>query len=132
MPRILLADDEKSFTDVYQELLQAEGFQVEVTNDGHAAYQALSQGGFDLVLLDIIMPGLDGITVLKKLLNHPPAIPNGPIYMLTVLEDPNFIKTCLTHGAAGYINKSTGTPEDLVQRVKDLTQNQPPTEPIAN
>lgn len=123
MSRILLADDEKSFTDVYQELLETEGFTVEVANDGQSAYQAITQGGYDLILLDIIMPEMDGVSILKKLQTTPPSISNGPIIMLTVLEETDFIKTCLTNGAEGYINKSSGTPEDIVARIKSLAKN---------
>src|SRR3989338_330860 len=64
--RILIADDEKNFSSVVRDELAADGFYAEVASDGKAALIALNQGEFDVVLLDINMPHLNGIEVLKN------------------------------------------------------------------
>ncbi len=120
MKRILIIDDEPDLRDILRELLEKEGYQVDTASDGQSGYQMISQGGHDLVLLDIIMPKLDGITVLRELQKNPPSVPPGKIVMLSVLDQTDFVKTSLTLGAAGYLNKSVGNPQELVSQIKSL------------
>lgn len=120
MPRILVADDEQPLRELFQDILENEGYVVETAADGQSALQKILDGGYDLILLDVIMPNMDGITVLRKLQKQKLKVPNGPIVVLSVLEEVDFMKTCLTLGAEGYIQKSMGTPEDIINQVKKM------------
>jgi DNA-binding NtrC family response regulator len=64
--RILLVDDETEFTDSMSRLLQSRGYQVTAVNSGEAAIKALGQGRFDVMVLDLKMPGMDGMSTLRE------------------------------------------------------------------
>ena len=64
--RILLVDDEVDFTDNMSKLLKSRGYHVAVVNDGHSAIQALNKEDYDVMVLDLKMPGMDGIATLKE------------------------------------------------------------------
>lgn len=124
MKKILVVDDEQPLRELFQDLLEDEGFAVDTASDGQSAVTKILEGGYDLILLDIIMPNMDGVTVLRKLKNSKvkPGQKNGPIVMLTVLEEKDFVNTCLKLGAKDYIRKSEGTPEDIVGKVRELME----------
>jgi len=65
--KILLVDDEVVFTNNMTKLLQSRGYQVKAVNDGDAAIHALQQENFDVVVLDLKMPGMDGLTTLRNI-----------------------------------------------------------------
>lgn len=116
--KILVAEDDEFLRQLYADVLKGEGFQVTTAVDGEDALQKLSQGGWDLVLLDIIMPKLSGLEVAKKAKELPqPAIPNKSIIFLTNLDKGEEIKEALILGT-GYLIKSQITPGDLVKEVK--------------
>lgn len=115
--KILVAEDDIFLRQLYQETLGDEGYAVDTAADGEEALAKMQQGGHDLVLLDIIMPKLDGITVMEHLKTSPPTSPNGIIIFLTNLDKDDKIKQALTYGN-GYIIKSQITPGDLVNEVK--------------
>jgi DNA-binding NtrC family response regulator len=65
--KVLFVDDEKIFTDNMSKLLMARGYRVNAVNDGESAINALKEHKFDVVVLDLKMPGMDGITTLKEI-----------------------------------------------------------------
>jgi DNA-binding NtrC family response regulator len=64
--RILLVDDETEFTDSVSQLLRSRGYQVTAVNSGESAIKALGQGRFDVMVLDLKMPGMDGMATLRE------------------------------------------------------------------
>ena len=122
--RILLAEDDDFLRELYTDVLKAEGYFVETAIDGEQAYQKIIQGGWDLVLLDIIMPKMSGIDVIRKVKEAPsPAVPNKCLIFLTNLDKGEEIKEALLLGN-GYLIKSQITPGDLIREVKlYLSQN---------
>ncbi len=128
--KILLAEDDEFLRQLYNDVLIAEGYTVETAIDGEQALTKVSAGGWDLVLLDIIMPKLSGLDVIKKAKELPtPATPNKCIIFLTNLDKGEEIKEALLLGN-GYLIKSQITPGDLVKEVK-LYLTQPPS-PASN
>ncbi len=119
--KILLAEDDQFLRELYNETLTDEKYTVETAVDGEDAYTKLHNGGYDLVLLDIVMPKMDGIAVMVKLKDTPPVSPNGPVIFLTNLDKDDKIKEALTYGNS-YIIKSQITPGDLVAEVKKYLQ----------
>lgn len=116
--KILIAEDDEFLRELYADILKTEGYQVTTAVDGEDALQKLTQGGWDLVLLDIIMPKLSGLEVAKKAKELPPtSLPNKSIIFLTNLDKGEEIKEALLLGT-GYLIKSQITPGDLVKEVK--------------
>lgn len=115
--KILLVEDEASLKELYRELLFSEGFEVDVVEDGQAALESMRRGGYDLVLLDIRLPKLDGLQVLKQLTDEEKENA-GIIYMLTNFNDDTVIKEAYELGADGYLMKSAMTPADVLDEVE--------------
>ena len=116
--KILIAEDDQLLREMYSDVLKAEGYTVEVAIDGEEAFSKISQGGWDLVLLDIIMPKLSGLDVMRKVTQTQQATPlSKSIVFLTNLDKGEEIKQALLLGN-GYLIKSQITPGDLVNEVK--------------
>jgi DNA-binding response OmpR family regulator len=100
--RILVVDDELAFRDSLRDILLAEGYQVEVAEDGLQAIQALSEHDYDLVLLDIRMPGMSGIEVLRRIEE---ISPDTKVILLTAHGTVETAIEALRYGAHDYILK---------------------------
>lgn len=116
--RILICEDDSLIRDVYVEMLKAEGFTVEEAKDGQEALDKMTAGGYNLVLLDIIMPYMDGLGILTTLKEKPPKKPIDHVIICTSLAaDPN-VKEALNRGAEAVIFKPDITPDQLVEESK--------------
>ena len=99
---ILVVDDEEPVRDVLCEYLESQGFGVEAAPDGETALAALGRHRPDLVLLDVRMPGLDGVEVLRRM-RH--AAPHVPVIMVTANESVGLAREMLELGAFDYVAK---------------------------
>ncbi len=116
--KILVAEDDEFLRQLYTDILKAEGYFTETAIDGQDALTKISSGGWDLVLLDIIMPKISGLDVMRKVKESPqPLTPNKCIIFLTNLDKGEEIKEALMLGN-GYLIKSQITPGDLVKEVQ--------------
>lgn len=116
--RILVIDDDLYIREIYEEVLKKEGYEVESGQDGQEGLAKLQQGGYDLVLLDVRMPKLDGIAVLDALSQQPPQKPNGPIILLTnSITDPA-MENVKEKGVTLTLVKADLIPPDLITHVK--------------
>jgi CheY-like chemotaxis protein len=115
--KILVAEDDLFLRELYADILSAEGYTVEAAADGEATLEKMKIGGYNLVLLDIIMPKMDGLEVMRQMRNSPPQNPNKCVVFLTNLDKDEEIKTALKLGN-GYLIKSQITPGKLVEEVK--------------
>lgn len=116
--KVIVIDDDLYIRELYEEVLKGEGYDVDSAVNGQDALDKLSQGGYDLILLDIMMPKIDGLGVMDTLKASPPPKPNGPILMLTNLDHEPLIQDALKKGAAAFLIKADITPEDLIREVK--------------
>ena len=116
--KILVAEDDLFLRELYTDILSGEGYKVESASDGEEALQKMKAGGYDLVLLDIIMPKMDGLSVMRQVQTTPPQNPNKCVVFLTNLDKDEEIKTALKLGN-GYLIKSQITPGILVEEVKN-------------
>lgn len=116
--KILVVEDDKFLREFYQELLQEEGYAVDIAADGEVALKKMREGGYSLVLLDIMLPKMDGINILKSLKTEGPKQPNGPIVCLTNLGQDTVIKQCFDLGAEGYLIKSALNPDEVLTETK--------------
>lgn len=117
---ILVVEDEESLRNLFTYLLEKEGYKVSSAADGEEGYNKMLQGGFDLVLLDIILPKLDGIEILQKLSTTPPINKNKAVVMLTNLSGDDKVQKALSYGAVGYIIKSNFTPDELLIKINEF------------
>jgi len=115
--RVLLIEDDPNTQALYSEVLIDGGFEVTPATDGEVGLTASRKGGFDLILLDIMLPKLDGLGVLTNLKNQGPVQPNGPIIILTNLSDDALSKQAMDLGAKGYLIKSDVHTSDLVAKL---------------
>ncbi|MFC1727019.1 response regulator transcription factor [Patescibacteria group bacterium] len=122
MTRILLVEDDQFTRELYQTLLKEEGYEVDAFADGESGFLKAVEGGYDLILLDIMVPKKDGLTFLKELKRLKPKKENKRIVMLTVLDQDEFIKTAFRLGADGYLMKSALTPDGVLGEVKAFLQ----------
>jgi len=111
--RILLVEDEIALSDPLSFLLEREGYEVEVAADGPSAIAAFDQRGADLVLLDLMLPGLPGTEVCRELR----ARSTVPIIMLTAKDSEIDIVVGLELGADDYVTKPYSTRE-LLARIR--------------
>lgn len=123
---ILIVEDEKSLLALYAQLLKDEGFEVDIAADGEAGLAAVLRGGYDLILLDIILPKIDGLNILQKLKNEKPQVPNGSIVIMSNLNQDMTISQGVSLGVRGYIIKSDYTPEQFVNEVKGYLEKDSP------
>ncbi len=111
--RILLVDDEPIVREVVEQYLRQEGFLVEVAADGAEALRRFAEARPDLVLLDLMLPGIDGLEVCRRIRTQS----NVPIIMLTAKSDEMDTVIGLSVGADDYVAKPF-SPRELVARVK--------------
>lgn len=117
MAKILLAEDDTFLRDVYHEALKGDGFEVSLAVDGEEALQKIKEGGWDVVLLDIVMPKLTGIDVLNNLKKYDPHSFAKHIVLLTNTEETKELKE-VNGMFDGLVMKSAITPGQLLEEVK--------------
>jgi class 3 adenylate cyclase len=116
--RILVADDNPANLRLLEDLLGFHGYEVDVVPDGDAALAAIRARAPDLVLLDVLMPGLDGYQVCRAV-RADPALAMMPVVMVTALEDREERVRGLEAGADDFLSKPLNQPE-LLARVRSL------------
>ncbi len=101
-PHILIADDDEDLRQALAQLLEIEGFRIAGAPDGPAALALAQQTTYDLILLDVKMPGPDGLEVLAELHRQLPQI---PIIMMSGQTGRNTVANALRYGACDFIMK---------------------------
>lgn len=116
---ILLVEDDVFVSDVYQTKLGQEKFQVVAAENGLKALEKLEEIEPDLILLDIIMPYMDGRELLEKLKKNE-KWSQIPILILTNLSQKEEVNDLLKKGADDYLIKSHFTPSEVVGKIKEI------------
>lgn len=117
-PSVLIVDDEPNIVQSLRYLMEANGFEVRVAADGDSALQALEERAPDVTLLDVMMPGRDGLEVCRAIRSNP-AWRHVRIVMLTARGRDSERAEGLELGADVYITKPFST-RDLIEHVKRL------------
>ena len=118
--RILLAEDERSLSRAVTALLERNHYSVDAVYDGQEALAFLDGGNYDALILDIMMPKLDGLEVLRRLRQQGNPI---PVLMLTAKSEVEDKVTGLDMGANDYLTKPFSTAE-LMARIRAMTRSQ--------
>ena len=115
MRKILICDDDDHIRNIVEFSLESEGFSVHVAADGAQALRAVMSEQPDLVILDIMMPGSDGISVCREVKQNP-ATKHIPVLLLTAKSGKGDREAGLAAGADDYITKPF-SPQRLVEKV---------------
>ncbi|WP_327008420.1 response regulator transcription factor [Dactylosporangium sp. NBC_01737] len=120
--RVLVVDDDPTVSDVVRRYLEREGFVVELAGDGQQALDAYHAERPDLVVLDLMLPGIDGLEVCRRLREQDRAL---PVIMLTALGEESDRVLGLEIGADDYVTKPF-SPRELVLRVQSVLRRAVP------
>ncbi len=127
MTKVLIVEDEESMADPLAFLLRREGFSTEIAANGPDALVAYDRGGADIVLLDVMLPGMSGTEVCKQLRTRGPV----PVIMLTARDSEIDKVVGLELGADDYITKPYSTRE-LIARIRAVLRRGSETEEVAS
>jgi two-component system alkaline phosphatase synthesis response regulator PhoP len=127
MAKILVVEDMESVVKLLRMLLEREGFEVTVAQDGLEALEAVRRDKPDLVLLDLLLPGLDGLEVCRRI-RHDPLTAHLPIIILSGKDEVADKVIGLEIGADDYITKPFEA-DELIARIKGRLRRAAPTDP---
>ena len=116
MATVLLAEDEKDIQFLYSIWLHREGYEVVTADNGREAIEAFDSGSFDLIVLDVMMPEVDGLAVCRHIRADRPDI---PILMVSALARPADVRRGIEAGASLYVNKPV-TPKEVIHRIQEI------------
>ncbi len=123
LKNVLIVEDETMIRDLYRTILVRAGYSVAIAGSSHEAFAVLQKFRADVVLLDIMLPGMSGIDILKELRTNPVHnCQKNIILLLTNLAQQDFNTVALDNNADGYIVKADILPQDLVRILKSLAE----------
>jgi len=125
MPRILVIEDEPRIASFVSRALIAEGFQVDAAEEGAKALELARTGRYELVILDLLLPGMDGMQVLAGIMDRRP---EQRVLVLSALSDVDAKVRCLELGASDYLAKPFALSE-LLARVRARLRQPPAPAP---
>ena len=117
--KILLVEDDPFLLDMYSVKFKDVGYEVDIAQDGETSLNKIKENPPDLILLDIVLPKMDGFEVLR-LLKSDRETAGIPVVLLTNLGLDDDMKRGLELGAASYIVKAHFTPTEVVVKVKEI------------
>lgn len=115
--KILIIEDEVFIADLYARQLTRAGYTVKTAGDGTTGLNTLMQESFDLLLLDIMLPGINGLEILREWKQKNPTS-SMVVLLLTNLGQDTVIKQGFELGAQGYLIKAAYTPDQVLSEVK--------------
>lgn len=118
MPKILIIEDDPFLRGIYERVLKQEGFEVEIAEEGEKGLKAAQENPPDLIVLDMLMPGLDGLGFLKKydLKNKHPDV-KVIVFSNMMLQDK--VDEAIKLGASNYKTKALFSPKEMVALIRD-------------
>ena len=119
MRKILLVEDDPFLVDMYKTRLEKEGFKVDVVKSGNDFFDALSRVSPELILLDIILPYVDGWEILKEL-KKKEEYKNTKVIVLSNLSQREDIEKSKKLGADMFLVKAHFTPSEIVEKIKEI------------
>src|SRR5437763_1646482 len=117
MPKIVVVEDQQVLATVYRNKFLAEGYQVEVATDGEAGIVLINSAKPDLVILDVMLPKLNGLEVLRKVRANP-LFQTMPIIIFSNASLPGMVEEAWNAGATMVLSKSSHSPKQIVESVR--------------
>ncbi len=120
--KILIVEDETALRDLYTTLLQKQGHRVTAAEDGKVALEIMKKETFDLVLLDIMLPEIDGLGVLNEITEDAAYKHQhlSSIVMLTNLSHDQVVSQAIAKGVRGYLVKSDYDPQQFIAAIDEI------------
>jgi len=119
MAKLIIIEDDPFLLSILAEKLKEAGFDIETAIDGEDGLDKIKAGNFDLVLLDMVLPKIDGFKILEELRGG-----KIPVIILSNLYDKNNIDKAILLGAKEYIVKAYNTPEEIVLKIKSFLKKE--------
>lgn len=119
MTKILIVEDDPFLSKMYKKKFEVGGFEVQVAEDGVSGLEKMKSFTPDLVLMDIMMPKLNGIEAMEKA-KADPSLSKIPVLILTNLSTAADASMAVKKGAAGFLVKSDVTPAQVVAKTKSI------------
>ena len=116
---MLLVEDDQMIVDMYKLRLEEDGFTVIITDKGSEALEIAGKEKPDIILLDIILPEIDGFAILRSL-KAESSTKDIPVLLLTNLSQETDQQKGIQLGAAGYFVKAQHTPADIMNEIKNI------------
>lgn len=129
--KILLVEDSKAIQQMYKNKLTIEQFTVITADNGMEAIKILSQEKPDIILLDLMMPIMDGYKVLQ-VIKTDPRLSSIPVLVFSAKGQPEEVEKSLNLGAAGYIVKATTKPNEVVEQIRKVLTQRPEVQKISH
>lgn len=117
--KILIVEDDGFLASIYAQKLELDGFDVGLATNGEDGLRLAEKDHPSLVLLDLLMPKMDGFQVLERL-KADAALKDIPVLVLTNLGQKEDVERCIKLGAAGYVIKAHSLPQETVKRIKEI------------
>jgi len=117
--KVLIVDDDTFLSGIYATKLDLEGFEVETAHDGEEGLKVAARMLPDIILLDVLMPKLDGFETLKRL-KADAALKDTPVIMLTNLGQKEDVEKGIQEGAADYLIKAHFVPSEAVEKIRGV------------
>jgi CheY-like chemotaxis protein len=112
VPKILVVEDYESLQKIYRTVLEQEGYNVDVVNDGFLAMDKAKGGAYDLILLDLLLPHMSGLEFLHAF--NPKSHPETKIVICSNFNNPKFMQEASDLGVAHHLTKSNLSPKEVV------------------
>ncbi|MFH1047518.1 MAG: response regulator [Patescibacteria group bacterium] len=117
--KVLVIDDDEFLAGIYILTLKKAGFDIELQKDGTSGLRVAKKIKPAAIILDVLMPGIDGFQVLRELKENR-TTKNIPVLMLTTLSQNEDVEMGLAAGADVYLTKTTSLPNDVVSKLNEL------------
>lgn len=128
MPKLLIVEDDTLISSLYADKFKREGFQVEEAVDGNEGLTKAKTAQPNLILLDILLPGMDGFEVLKKLKEDPQTAKIPVVFLTNLSRSEADVQKGLELGAVAYLIKAHYKPSEIVAKIKEFLMAYTPTE----
>ena len=122
--KILIVEDDQYIREMYALLLRKNGYEVMEASDGAVGLAEAERGGYDAILLDLMMPNMDGLEFLRGLKKDQAKKKNGPIIILSNLAYSDAKEEALELGAADFLVKADLDPKEVVEAVAKVLQGE--------
>jgi DNA-binding response OmpR family regulator len=119
MKNILLVEDDSFLIDIYTTKLKESGFSVDVASEGDEAVRKAKEEKFDLVLLDIVLPKVDGWDILKQI-KAESKLKDLKVIIISNLSQKEEVEKGMNLGASKYLIKAHFTPSEVVKEIKEV------------
>lgn len=121
--KLLLVEDDVTLVKMYERKFKSDGYEVDIAYDGIEGLNKATKEPHDLLVLDIMLPKMDGLALFKKLRSQPETF-KTPVLLLTNFDQEDAVFECFKLGAVDYLIKSSVTPQEVVSRVERLLKGE--------